>query len=185
MARRKYTETDRERVYMEYARTGSLSECARRTGVAKSTVREWVHARPNDALDAAREKAQIEAIAEAEEMVKSRDKEFVDQTSRIIDMGLELMERRIRRALDKERELDALLDELDAALDDENIDKNAAYKRRQRILGVLEDIEIKDIRALTTAIGTMYDKRALAKGETTQNTAVTVKLPEDVKMYAE
>ena len=41
------------------------------------------------------------------------------------------------------------------------------------------------VNQVTTAIGTLYDKRALAKGETTQNAAVTVLLPDDVRMYGE
>lgn len=41
------------------------------------------------------------------------------------------------------------------------------------------------INQLTTAIGTLYDKRALAKGESTSNTAVTFTLPDEVSEYAE
>lgn len=38
---------------------------------------------------------------------------------------------------------------------------------------------------LTTVIGTLYDKRALAKGESTQNTHIEFKLPKEVDDYAE
>ena len=52
-----------------------------------------------------------------------------------------------------------------------------------------EAIENKDeyipVNQLTTAIGTLYDKRALAKGESTCNTKVVIKLPEGVNDYAE
>lgn len=41
------------------------------------------------------------------------------------------------------------------------------------------------VNHLTTVIGTLYDKRALAKGESTGNTAITVMLPEGINDYAE
>lgn len=41
------------------------------------------------------------------------------------------------------------------------------------------------VNQLTTAIGTLYDKRALAKGESTNNTKVLIQLPEGTDEYAE
>lgn len=38
---------------------------------------------------------------------------------------------------------------------------------------------------LSTVIGTLYDKRALSRGESTENTAVIVKLPPEAEEYAE
>ena len=47
--------------------------------------------------------------------------------------------------------------------------------------------EEKDIplNQLTTALGTVYDKRALAKGESTENTKITFDLPSGVDEFAE
>lgn len=51
-----------------------------------------------------------------------------------------------------------------------------------------EDIENREkdipVNQLTTVIGTLYDKCALAKGETTQNTKITFTLPEGLSEYA-
>ena len=41
-----------------------------------------------------------------------------------------------------------------------------------------EDIPINN---LTTAIGTLYDKRALAKGESTNNDSITIQMSDEVK----
>ena len=41
------------------------------------------------------------------------------------------------------------------------------------------------INHLTTVIGTLYDKRALARGESTENTKITFELPESVNEYAD
>lgn len=37
---------------------------------------------------------------------------------------------------------------------------------------------------LTTAIGTLYDKRALIKGESTENTSVQILLPKEAEEYS-
>ena len=57
-----------------------------------------------------------------------------------------------------------------------------AAKRLEKEL----DNENKDIPVnhLTTVIGTLYDKKALADGESTQNVSVEIKLPPGVEEYA-
>ena len=48
------------------------------------------------------------------------------------------------------------------------------------------DDEDKDIpvNQLTTVIGTLFDKRALAEGTSTDNVTVSIKLPEGIEEYA-
>lgn len=54
-----------------------------------------------------------------------------------------------------------------------------------RLKNELEDQETKiPVNQLTTAIGTLYDKRALALGDSTENTVVEIKLPEAADEYA-
>ena len=40
------------------------------------------------------------------------------------------------------------------------------------------------VNHLTTVIGTLYDKKALAEGNATDNVAVSIKLPEGIDEYA-
>lgn len=55
-----------------------------------------------------------------------------------------------------------------------------------RVKRLLTDDETDiPLNQLTTAIGTLYDKRALARGESTENQSVTIKLPEGMNEYAE
>ena len=60
------------------------------------------------------------------------------------------------------------------------IDK--ALKRLER---AIDEEEYIPVNQLTTAIGTLYDKRALARGESTENTKITFDLPPEVSDYAE
>ena len=41
-----------------------------------------------------------------------------------------------------------------------------------------DDIPVNN---LTTVIGTLYDKRALAKGEMTSNTSISIKMTDEIK----
>jgi hypothetical protein len=41
------------------------------------------------------------------------------------------------------------------------------------------------VNHLSTVVGTLFDKRALARGEATANAAIVVKLPEEMNEYAE
>lgn len=59
-------------------------------------------------------------------------------------------------------------------------------KALKRLENAIEnDEEYIPVNQLTTAIGTLYDKRALAKGESTNNTKVLIQLPDGVDEYAE
>lgn len=58
---------------------------------------------------------------------------------------------------------------------DKLIDK--AMKKLDKALD-RKDIPINN---LTTAIGTLYDKRALAKGESTSNNSITINMSEEIK----
>lgn len=49
----------------------------------------------------------------------------------------------------------------------------------------LENDKPVPVNHLSTVIGTLYDKQALAAGEATENTKVTVTLPEGAEEYAE
>lgn len=53
-----------------------------------------------------------------------------------------------------------------------------------KALGKLDeklDDDNNSLSNITTAIGTLYDKRALAKGESTTNEAITIQMSEELK----
>lgn len=59
-------------------------------------------------------------------------------------------------------------------------------KALNRLEEALEDREDKHaINQLSTVIGTLYDKRALAKGESTVNNTITVKMDKEIKGLAQ
>lgn len=58
-----------------------------------------------------------------------------------------------------------------------------AAKRLEKELD--DEFEKIPVNHLTTVIGTLYDKKALADGKPTDNVEVSVKLPEGIDEYAE
>ena len=80
-----------------------------------------------------------------------------------IDKGLKLLDRRINTALEHEDELDELIDEI-FTTDKEEISQD----EKKALVNKIRSLQVQKLGEITTAIGTLYDKRALAKGETTQ-----------------
>lgn len=170
MARgKKYGDDIRELAYALYAVNGNKEETARQilaqTGVkvASNTIIGWINNRPPDGF---------------EELRAEKKKDFIESANAIIDKGMQIMDRRFTRALEQEQDIDSIIDVVSA-------DGELSAKEKEGIVRNLRGLQLHDIKALTTAIGTLYDKRALAQGESTANTNIEFKLPKEVGDYAE
>jgi len=100
-----------------------------------------------------------------------KKEEFAEKATRIIDKATTLLERRIDTALEQQNELDKMLDDV---MDLE--DKDANYKRKKALANKIDALQLNRLSELTTAVGTLYDKRALAKGELTENSKLDVNI---------
>lgn len=133
------------------------------------------------------------AITTVEKIVKdNKDKEefvklcnekratFAEKATGIIDKGLLLLERRLNRAIEEEETLDDLIDEIYST-----DDKDMSQQAKTAAVNKIKHLQLQSLKDITTAIGTLYDKRALAKGESTENTKITFDLPKGVDEYAE
>lgn len=145
------------KVMLSYVETRNYSETARKLDMPESTVRKII--------DDNREKEEFAKLCE-----EKRD-EFVEKASRIIEKTTTLLERRIDTALEQQNELDKILDDV---MDLKN--KDANYKRKKALANKIEALQLNRLPELTTAIGTMFDKRALSKGENTSNTKLDVNI---------
>lgn len=116
------------------------------------------------------------------EFVKLRNEkmnEFSTRASEIIQKGLTLLNKRLDRAITSEEDLDLLIDEI-FATDREELTQD----EKNRLINKIKALQLQDIKAITTAIGTLYDKKALADGKSTENVTVDVKLPKGIDDYA-
>ena len=96
-----------------------------------------------------------------------------------MNKGLDLLDRRLTTALEAEEGLAELLQEWMSAPNAEISDK-----KKQALLTKVSALQIQKIGDITSAISTLYDKRALAKGEATENTSITVELNGEIEEWA-
>lgn len=145
--------------------TNNFKETAENLGLPLTTVKEIV--------DKNRDKPEFV------ELRNEKMKEFSDRASEIIQKGLTLLDKRFDRAIASEEDLDVLIDEIFASGKDE-----ISADEKMRLVNKIRALQLQDIRAITTAIGTLYDKKALADGSSTSNLTVEVKLPPGADEYA-
>ncbi len=148
MARgKKYSEAELEKAYALYADGESVNSIAKKLKIPYSTVKGWISDKMPDEFEEVRK-----------EKTRIRRRAFIEQADRIIDDGLELLARRFERALKHESELDKLLDEIWAM-------PEISDGQKKLLCTKLRGLQLQDIKAVTVAIGTLYDKKLIAKGE--------------------
>ena len=103
---------------------------------------------------------------------------FIETASRAIENGAELINRRMETALKYQQELEGLLDEV-------SNDEDMTVPQKKALISKIKALELHKLSEISTAVGTLYDKRALAQGQSTENTTIEIKMPQDVMKYAE
>ncbi len=142
--------------------TNNFSETARNLNIPEKTV-ETIYKKNMDKEEFAR-------------LRQEKRDEFVDRANRIVNKGTELLEKKLTLALEKQEDLEMLIDEIMDIKDDD-----MKYKEKVDAIKKITKLQLNNLSEITTAIGTIYDKRALAKGESTQNQTMIVKMEPDVK----
>lgn len=161
MSRGKKTDYDTVyKVMVSWFATHSYSETARQLDMPITTVRDIV----NDNIDK----------PDFVNLRKEKENEFADKATEIIDKGLILLTKRLSRAIEHEEDLDNLIDDIWDMDDDE-----MSYKDKDKLVNKIKTLQLQNIKDITTAIGTLYDKRALSRGESTQNLGFTTDIPLD------
>ena len=128
----------------------NLRETARIMDMPLSTVKDIVDKNKN-----------AEDFAE---LRTQKQEEFSQKATEIIEKGLILLNKRLDRAISDEEELDDLIDEVYFADNEE-----MSYQEKMSIVAKIKGMQMQNIKDITTAVGTLYDKRALSRGESTQN----------------
>lgn len=105
------------------------------------------------------------------------------ETARVLNMPFSTVKKIVEDNKDKEEFAKLCQEKQDEFVNTATRIINKALERLEQTIEEEEnDIPVNQ---LTTAIGTLYDKRALAKGESTENTKITFDLPPEVDKYAE
>lgn len=161
----KYTDEMKEKAILLYATNGNITETARTLGIAKSTVHKWINA--------------PEMCEQVEQMRTEKRIEFADKASELIDKGLLLLERRLDTAIKREEELEILINEISLASNDE-----MPQQTKTALISKIKSLELQKLGEITTAVGTLFDKRALARGESTTSTEIKITLGGELQEWA-
>ena len=152
--------TDNETIYkvmLSVFSTGNYSETERQLKMPQKTV-EDIYKKNKDK----------EEFAKLHEQKKD---EFVQNATRIINKATELLEKRIDTALNNQDELEEIIDQI---WDMDKEDMNETQKKA--VVNKIAKMQLNNLSEITTALGTLYDKRALAKGESTANSKFEVEV---------
>lgn len=161
---RTYTDADREQAFAEYTVLGNWELVSRKMGIPVNTLKSWWRRHPPD----------MDEYAEKRREVREG---FIETASKAIENGAELINRRMETALKHQQELDDLLNDIP--------DGELTAVQKQELRAKIRSLELYKLNEISTAIGTLYDKRALAQGQSTENTTIEIKMPQDVMKYAE
>lgn len=147
---KKLTEQEIHNIMVSYFTTRNYSETSREVDIPFTTVRDTVIAHKDD-----------------EEFVKLRYEkiaEFGKIAAENAFLGATLARKRLKKALEHEAEIDDMIAEIAKTPDDE-----ISKTDKTKLIGKLEKLKVNDLREISTAVGTFYDKAALESGKPTEN----------------
>lgn len=161
--------------------SNNASYVAKELGLPYSTVKTW----ENKFIKEGRKKIANGETSQNDEdnLVKLRNKkreEFVNSAWENIELADKLIKRKLKRALEQEDQIDELIAVANEELDEEESEKNRSNeKKRQRICSKIDALKLDNLSQISTTLGTLYDKQALANGEATSREETIIKGFED------
>lgn len=156
----KYSDEKREQA-LTMLLTMSYKDVSEALNIPERTLRDW--------------KDNEEKInPEFAELRKKKKEEFVKKSWEIIEKANKILEIRLDRELEQERNLDMMLKAIE---ENPDIDTEEVVSLKR----AMQRIKIDSLSQLTTTIGTLYDKQALINREATINHGADASLEEVLK----
>lgn len=107
---------------------------------------------------------------EFEEVRRIKKEEFIHQAWETVQKALKLADKRFSKALDDEQAIEELIDAIQ--------DHDLTQAEKKTLTSRLKGLQMTNIRDIAIAMGTIYDKQALASGEPTTITERKEPTPE-------
>ena len=102
--------------------------------------------------------------------------EFARKATAIINKATTLLERRLDTALNNQDELDEIIEKV---WEMDKKDNNELQKKA--IVNKINKMQLNSLSEITTALGTIFDKRNLSEGKSTINTDINIKMDKKVE----
>lgn len=165
-----YGDDIKEKAFAMMACNRCVADIARELEIPYSTVRTWEkralaksEARAKKRREENNEPDEVDDEHDLALLRKRKKEEFVNDAWRVIGKAQSLLERRLSRALDSEDEIDGLLREVC------EINRGGLTEaNRKAIASKIAAIKVENVRDLSTVLGTLFDKQALASREPTE-----------------
>lgn len=151
-------------VITSYSLTNSYNKTAKECGVSANTVKNIIN------------RQKKENSTEFAKICEQKKEEFSTRANKIIDKQLELLNRRVDTALDNEDVLDEII-----SMVWEQDKKELNETQKKSIVNKISKMQLNSLSEITTSMGTLYDKMRLAKGESTNNDSITIKMSNEIK----
>lgn len=153
MQGKKYPDEIKEKAYALLAAGNSYAYVAKEIGVPASTINGWRRQRSNAELE--------ENLVE---LRAKKKKEFVNKAWRSIELSQSLLERKLQRALEQEKQIDEMLVLVDQMASKEGM----TQEMRRGLLSKIALLHCDDLGKIAQVLGVLYDKQALACKEETE-----------------
>ena len=145
-------------VMASYAVTGNYAETAKTLKLAPNTVK-GIYLKNKDKKEFA-------------QLLDKNKELFAEQATEFVNKSMKILLRRTDRALDHEEKLDKILSEFEA-------DSELKDSTKKKLVAEITKMQMQSVSDVARAMAIAYDKRALAKGEATENTEITISLEEN------
>lgn len=136
-------------VIASYALTNSYNKTAHECGISDKTVKKIIENNPKE--------------------YEKKKELFSESANRIINKSLKLIEDRIDTAMHNQSELESII-QMVWKQDKKELNET----QKKTIVNKISRMQLNSLSELTTAMGTLYDKRALSLGEPTNNEKMTI-----------
>ena len=160
--RRRYTESDKETAIELYMTLGNYTAVSEKLSIPVTTIKQWCYGLKKEDPDG------------YDDLRRKNMEKFAEDAERVITSILGVVSERVDFAAEAHTLSRKILD----AIDEGRYEDAEVLKMK---LSVMPYVKLSE---LTTALGTIYDKKALVRGESTDNVKVAVLLPEEVDDYA-
>ena len=162
-------EATKERALALLATNLSATRVAEMLNIKVSTVRTWAKIASDKEKAIAEGKIQDSGEIKLNETRLENKKKFVDNAWNLINESMEVAQKRVTRSNKLEENIDLVAK---AMKDNAKQIEDATGIGWFALLDIIKELQaMKSVKVgeLSTLIGTMYDKQALANGEATQN----------------
>ncbi|MDY4592602.1 MAG: hypothetical protein SO434_04285 [Eubacteriales bacterium] len=162
---KKFNDDVKEKAYAMIATNNSVSYVARELGLPVSTVATW-----KAAYD---KKAKENNEPDLEKLRQKKREEFIGQAWEAIGKSLTAVQRRLDRELALQDDIDLVAKEIKKNAKKIEEETGVEWFELLNLIDKLKTLKACKLGELSTVIGTLYDKQALADNKATQNINVS------------